>query len=129
MNQDHEKVLEYRMLYQQLQQLQQNLTGLEQHLQELGKLQETLEHLSKVESDKDVLIPLGSGIFFKGKILDTSKLIMNVGANILVEKTVPEAVETVQKQANEVEQLLLQLEQEAGQIADQLEEVKKDIQE
>lgn len=117
--------LEYQMLMQQFHQLQQNLSSLEQHIEDLKKLEENLHNLSQIKEGTETLIPVGSGIFFKGQVKDTKNLIMNVGANVCVEKDNAGAIQSVQEQVNEVEGLLGQMEAEAQKIATRLEELKQ----
>ncbi len=124
-----EKILEYRLLFQELQKLQENIEALEQHLEELKKIQTNLESISETSANTETLIPLGSGLFLKGQILDTQKVIMNVGSSICVEKTIKEAGETVQKQFDEIETVLGQLEEQAEQLATNLENLKSQISE
>ena len=126
MNQDG-KIMEYRILFQQLQKIQQNVQAVEQHLDELKKIQENLETLRTLKSNTETFIPLGSGLFLKGTIAETETLLMNVGSHICIEKKLPEAVEAVQKQAIEIEQLLTQLEEEATDVSTQLEHLRAEI--
>lgn len=122
-----EKILEYKLLFQQLQQLQQNIHAVGQHLEDLKKIQENIETISSTSSGTETLVPLGSGIFLKAQVKDTTRLIMNVGASICVEKTPLEAVEAVSKQLIEMEQLFGQLEEEAERTAEQIQYFKKEM--
>lgn len=127
MKPSQDKVLEYKILFQQLQKLQQQIGAVEQHLGELSKIQESVEEISKIKKDSETFIPLGSGLFLKGKIIDNEKILMNVGAGICMEKSVKEAVETVQKQTKEIENLLSQLENDSETIAAKLESIKQEV--
>ena len=126
---NQEKILEYNFLLKHLQQLQQNTQAIHNHLEELKNIQENFTQLATTPPGTETLIPLGSGLFFKGKTESADNILINVGANILVEKTIPQAMETIQKQFSEIEQLLSQLEEEAGKLTEQLENVRREMKE
>ena len=126
-NPEQAAALEYKLLLHQFQKLQQNIAALEQHIDDLKKIQENIETIATTEVGKETLIPLGSGIFIKGTLSNNKELLMNVGANVCLDKPIPEALQTVAKQAEEVGALIDQLEQETENIALRLEEAKKAI--
>ncbi len=112
---------------QQLQQLQQNISALDKHIVDLNSLDQGLEQLTKIKTNQETLIPFGSGIFLKGEIKDNSTVIMNVGNNICVEKTLDEARETVAKQLEEVTLVLEQLREEMERNSIQLNSLQQEF--
>ena len=128
-DQNQSQVLEYKILMQQMQKLQQNVGNLDEHIHELKRIQENIEALEKTSKGTETLIPVGSGLFFKGTIEETQTLLMNIGSNICVEKTSQEALHTVTKQLEDVENLITELEQEATETAQRLEELKQEMNE
>ena len=122
-----EKYIEYEFLMQQLQQLQQNISALDKHIVDLNSLDQGLEQLTKIKTNQETLIPFGSGIFLKGEIKDNSTVIMNVGNNICVEKTLDEARETVAKQLEEVTLVLEQLREEMERNSVQLNSLQQEF--
>ena len=107
-----ERYMEYQMLTQQFQQIQQNIQALDKHVNDLSGLKQNIETISELKSNKETLIPLGNGIFLKGELKDSKNVIMNVGSDIFVEKTTNEAIETVEKQLGEVTNFLEQMQHE-----------------
>src|SRR3989338_2465361 len=122
MNDSHlkEKYMEYQFLMQQLQQLQQNISALEQHILDLNNLYENLSYLNQSKVESEVLMPLGSGIFLKGELKDNKSVIMNVGNNVCVEKNIDEAKNTINKQLEEVINVLEQLKEEINNTTEKL---------
>lgn len=123
-----EKYLEFQMLSQQLQQLQQNIESLEKHIVDLSTLKESLDNISKVKPGEESLMPLGNGVFIKGEIKETQNVIMNVGSDVFVERTVVEAIETVEKQLGEVNILFTNMQEEALQTHSKITEIQEEFQ-
>ena len=72
-------------------------------------------------------MPLGSGIFVKGELKDNNNLIMNVGSNICVEKTVDEGKETISKQLNDISGVFEQLQIEIQRTTERLQELQNEF--
>ncbi|MBI5392199.1 prefoldin subunit alpha [Candidatus Woesearchaeota archaeon] len=123
---DQQSTLELQMLWQHMQQLQQHVSTLQQHHQELQRLQHHLQEMSTITSGTSLYFPMGSGIFFSGVLQDSKHLLMNVGAGICVEKSVPDALETLGKQLVDVESLLTQFETQLEQGSERLQELQKE---
>ena len=123
-----EKYMEYQILMQQLQQLQQNISALEKHIIDLRGLDDNLNSLSQTKINSETLMPLGSGIFLKGELKDNKTVIMNVGNNVCVEKNMVEARDTVNKQLEEVSIVLGQLQEEVDNTAVKLNEMQSELQ-
>ncbi len=111
------KYMEYQMLQQQIKQLQQQLQQFQQQEVELSSLSQSLDDFKKLEKGADTLVPISSGIFAKAKLSDNEGLLVNVGANTIVKKSVEETKSLISKQSSEVkkiqEQLLAQLQKAA----------------
>ncbi len=123
-----EKYMEYQMLMQQLQQMQQNVTALEKHITDLTTLNMHLETLKDLKEDTDTLIPLGSGIFLRGKISNTAEVVMNVGSGVCVDQTLEEAQQTVLKQLEEIHLLYEQMQAEVENTSFNLQHLRNEFQ-
>lgn len=123
-----EMYAEYQMLMQQMQQLQQNLQELQRHVSDLGKLKRNLNEISLINVDTETLVPLGNGIFLHAELKDNKNIVMNVGSEAFVDKTIDEAKETIEKQIGEVTNVVLQMEQEMEKTAHRIEEIQEEFQ-
>ena len=123
-----EMYTEYQMLMQQMQQLQQNLQELQRHVSDLNNLKKNLDEISFVELNTETLVPLGNGIFLHAELKDNKNIVMNVGSDVFVDKTFSEAKETVDKQMNEVTNVVLQMEQEIEKATYRIEEIQEEFQ-
>ncbi len=91
--------------YKHFQMLQEHIEQMTHHVQMLGQQSEELEisknalvELAKTENGTEILAPLSNGIFIKSNLVDNKKVIVNVGSNTTVERTIPEAVALLEKE-------------------------------
>ncbi len=103
-------------LYNQLELIQRQIQSVESQLDEIVKQKEqvktsvkALKDLSE-EKSEEVLVPIVNGVFAKAKLLDTKKLLVSVGSNVLVSKSTDEAVKLLEDNVKELETYQGQLE-------------------
>jgi len=127
-NEDLQKVyLEFQILSQQMNQLQQQINSITTNIFELKNLEKSLDEIQKVKKDNKILIPLGSNIFIKGKLEESKEVIMGVGSKALVKKDLSYAKTMVNKQTMELEAINSQMQQEIKNITPQLENLQKEL--
>ncbi|MBI4447341.1 prefoldin subunit alpha [Candidatus Woesearchaeota archaeon] len=119
---------EFRILSEQINQMQQHLSNLDHQLAELIQLQNALTDLESLKVGSKVLIPLGSGVFLQGELKDNKEIVMAVGSAVSVKKTVGDAKNIVEGQISEMKQITAQLEQELSQGAMQYRMVQHQLQ-
>ena len=113
--------------YQQMQELQQNLKEIQQQLQLLFQQRTELEHLTgalqelgNTTGEQEVLIPLGAGIFIKASIKDVKTILLNVGAEVIVEKNVEDTLQLVERQNKELQTIESSMQEELAHVNQQL---------
>ncbi len=110
---------QYQIAYQ-VEQMQKVIESIEAQLNEVSAIKESLEDFKRLEGKEEVLFPLANGIFASGRLSDSKRLKMNVGNNVVVEKTVDEALELMQRQYDEISnykhELLKQMELLLGKL-------------
>jgi prefoldin alpha subunit len=111
-NQMKEKYMQFQMLQQQMEQVSQHLEMFNQQLSELDISINAVKELETAEKDNELLAPIADGIFFKAKLIDNQKLVVNVGSNVTVERTVPEVVVLLKEQKKETSKRM----QEADEV-------------
>lgn len=103
------KYAEYQTIDQRVKQIKEQLEKFEIQIQELNNIHESLMELKQVKNNTELLVPMSSGIFVKAAVQNTDKLIVNVGANIGVEKTIDETANLLAVQQNEIVEYRQQL--------------------
>lgn len=111
-----EMMVEVETLRAQSTALQQQLMVVMNTLQELRAAQQALENLDGLESKSDILVPLGGGAFVNANLGDTSKVILNLGANVMAEKPRTEALSVIGGQVDQLEDANKKLEEAIGMI-------------
>ncbi len=84
-----ELMMEMQFLAQQLGQLQQQVEMFQDRINQISVLKQGIDDVKKNDGG-DVLLPISDGIFAKGTISNKESLIVNVGADVMVEKTFDE---------------------------------------
>jgi prefoldin alpha subunit len=98
MEDKQQKYLELQMMQQQIEEISKQTEELNQQLLDIEISRNALEEVGKTEVGTEILAQIANGIFVKTKLLDNEKLIVNVGADTTVEKTIPEVVEMLSEQ-------------------------------
>ena len=104
-----EMYMEFQVLEQHIRQLQKQLEAVTQQLIELTITSSSLDEFNKTKPGKEIFVPLSSGIFAKASIKDTSGLLVNVGANVVVQKDVASTKKLIQKQMEEIKKIQEQM--------------------
>lgn len=107
-----------------LQEIQGTLQQIEGQLLELNLVKSNLDAFGRQKAGSQILAPISNGIFVSGELKDNARLIVNVGSNVAVKKTIPETKGLLDERMHELEDyradLMANLERVAGR-AQQLE--------
>jgi len=132
MMKEREKVLQ--KLYMQYQMLQQHLENMQQQSKVIGTQLidlmgtiQSLEDLKNVREGTEILIPISSGVYAKARINDTSNLVVNVGADVTVSKSIDETKAVVERQAEELEKIQNQVLTELQRLSVKAAAIEKEM--
>ena len=119
-----ERIIAYRVLEARLNSLvkQRDLLS-----SKLAEVRSTLESIEEIEKSEEVLFPLASGAYTLGKIIDKQKIVLSIGANIALEKSLIEAKKFLNERKDEIEKALTQINKEISQISFNLQVLEKEI--
>ncbi|MFA6072721.1 MAG: prefoldin subunit alpha [Candidatus Woesearchaeota archaeon] len=105
----------YHDWMQRVQYLEKLLGDLDNNMHNIEILKEQISSFETLRGDEEILAPVANGIFISAKLVDVKKFKVNVGKGIMVDKTIPETLELIEKQEQEIhltrEQILLKLEE------------------
>ena len=85
-------------------------------LTDYHKAKLTVEHMKSTSHQSDIMYPIGGGAFLTGAISDPSKVLVNVGAGYLLEKSIDDAIKKIDERIAAAEENLTRLNQMAQQI-------------
>ena len=113
-----ELMYKLQMYEQQIQQLQQQLEAVEQAIIEMNSLVLGFDELVG-SKDKEILAPIGRGIFVKTKLI-SEDLTVDVGGKNFVKKSIPETKKLIQDQVIKLEEVKKELEGNLEEINNEL---------
>ena len=116
------------MLEQHIKQLQKQLELITNQLMELHVTSHSLDEFNKIKNAKEVFVPLSSGIFAKATIQDTSELIVNVGANVVVKKDTVSTKKLIQNQIEEIKKIQKQMIDDLEKMANSAAQLEMQLQ-
>lgn len=126
---NQEKYLELKVLQEQIEKITQHVEFLSTQFAEIENSKEALEELSKQQVGSELLAPIANGIFVKSSLKDTKTLLVNVGADTVVEKTIPQVIELLDNQAEQISQKLEEVQTFLEEMQDHAIRTYKQLQE
>jgi len=91
---------------QQLESIDIQLQYLQSTLADYQRAKITIGQLNTVDDNSELLIPVGAGTFVNGSLKNTSNVLIGVGAGIVIEKTVDEAVIKLEERIKRIQENL-----------------------
>lgn len=122
-----EKYIEFQILSEQLNQLNQQFVNIEQHIFELKSLLDSIKKISEIKENQEALIPVGAGVYLKGTIKSKEDAIITVGANVAVKKSMEDVQILVKKQIEEMEKIMIETENQVEAINSHLIDLKNEL--
>lgn len=98
-------------------------------MNELQMANATLDGLKNEKKGSSILVPLGGGSYLKAKIEDVERLIIGVGADVALEKTVSAAQEDMGARILELDKARISLRQQLEQALSRMDTVRRRVQE
>lgn len=86
----------------QLESIAQNQQLIQISLEELERARETLSQYQKAKEGDELLVPIGGNSFVFAKVATNSKAIVGIGTGISVEKSLQEAIKTMDDRSKEL---------------------------
>ena len=90
--------------------LNDQLKLVELQLTEFKSAKELLDSLESLNLDKEVLFPIGGGVYIKGKVANVETVLLDVGADVLSESSVKDAAEIAAKSISDLTEAKSKLE-------------------
>ncbi len=125
------KVREKLLILQQLQGeselLQRRIVELELVDTELEKTIESLEYFNNLDGSVEALMNIGGGVFAYVDVKDSKKMLVDVGAGVIVEKEVGEVIKSLKKRKEKLEENIKKLNESLERIALEAEKIQAEI--
>ncbi len=118
---------DYVLLQRYAENLTSALTSVLNELNEINLAKESIKQLSRYSKLDNVLVSLDRAgyAYMHGLLKDTSKVLVNIGANYYVVVDSTRATEILERRAGELQEIRKKLEHELSAISQKLEELKQ----
>jgi prefoldin alpha subunit len=121
------KYIELQTLDQHIKLIQDQLQTMENQIMELIYTIQSLDDLKNIRKNSEIFVPVSSGIFTKAEIKENKKLLVNIGANIVIEKEPDDIKKMLEKQVEEIKQLQLKSLNELNKLASRAGSIETEI--
>lgn len=99
---EEEQMLMAQLMQQQVAEIEDQIAQIDAKKMELQIVMDSIKDL-KERSNSDLLVPIGSGVLAKAELRDGGNFLINVGANVIVEKSAQESRDVVIIQMGELD--------------------------
>ncbi|WP_456365687.1 prefoldin subunit alpha [Thermococcus sp.] len=120
---------EIRSYLGEIEYLREQIGAIDATIAELRITDSTLAYLKEKGEGRAIYIPLGSGVAIRGKIEKPDDVVVDVGAGILINATVDEARENIEKRINTLMELRLALLRKIEEDTRKVNELLKELRE
>jgi prefoldin alpha subunit len=122
-----EKIMTYRVLQSRL---DETIKQRELVMNKIVEVENTLSSLDEIEkTDKESLFPVGPEAYVFGKLTNNKKMLVGIGANIILEKTFDEGKEMLKKGKDELEIAMKEIQDEISRLSADLQQLTPELQE
>lgn len=122
-----QKVLTYRILQSHLEQLKKDAELIERKYIEVEATKQFLNDAKDGKKDTEILLPVGAGIFAKGKLTD-KKLLFDIGSGVMVNKSNADVEAVVENSIAEIESAVKKLNKEMQETVHKLNDLTSELQ-
>ncbi len=122
-----EKLVLYQLLQRHLEDLRQQALLLERVFIEIETTRQTVDDLKKLKDENETFVSLGSGVFIHGRVPGTKKLLIDIGAGVLVEKNTGSTDDILDDKRKELENASRELENEMANTLKKMNELGMEL--
>lgn len=128
-----EEASKYMMIVEQckeqLNQLEMQSQYIQATIMDYNKARLTIEQLNKLEKEIEMIFPIGGGTYLNSTTKKQEKILVDIGAGIITEKTYDEAIKKIDEKIQNIEKSLTKLSEMMQNIQKQGEEAAEKAQE
>ena len=122
-----EKYAEFRVAMAHIRQMQEQLEAVEQKKHDLEEAEAGVSQLKQARKGAKMLAPVTDGIFVKATLEDTDEVLVNVGSDVCVKKTVEEAGKILKEKRQELMSYQEMMLEELNKLTDSAHQLEKEL--
>jgi prefoldin alpha subunit len=120
---------ESRYLEETVNEIQNRINMTNSAITELRVSSMTLEGLEKEKKGSQLFVPIGGGSYVKAKLVTAKKIVVGIGADVAVERTLKETKEELKARIAELEKTREALGQQFNQVIGRMQENRDKMEE
>jgi len=121
-----ELMIQYELLKREVTNIDAQIRELQLKHNELEMVKQGIKAI-KGQSQNEILVPAGAGLYVKSKLVDGKNCLVNVGANVIMKKTITEAVKLINQQIDNAMNVIIKLNEAAEQLINRMIEIEPQI--
>ncbi len=114
---NEEILMELQQLNEQLQNYRAFYEEIKRKLNDINVVISALKEISKIKTKRKMLVPIANGIFLRAELDETAQVVVNVGADVCVNKSVKDTIKILEKRKVDVEKQLEDVENIIEQLS------------
>ena len=122
------KYLQLQLMKQQLNGMLEEKALLDEKISEIAATIDAIENLKDVKKDQRIWSPIGSAAFVESDLKDSNKILVGVGAGIIVKKTREGAILTMQERMQELNSIDKEFMTEINKFSEQISVLEPEVQ-
>lgn len=111
----------------QINQVQKQIQALNNQLVELELVNKGLDDFKETKAGTGILVSLSPGIYARAELKNNEDLIVNIGANVVVKKKIPDTKKLIDNQINEIKKIREQMTGDIQKLILKASSVEKEI--
>jgi prefoldin alpha subunit len=122
-----EKMVQYQMLEESFKELNERRELFTSRMMEIEQTKQAIDEIEKAK-ENNVFVPLGSSVFLPGKLDKKEKMVVGVGSDIVMEKSVEEVKEILDKRKKMLEEGMEDVQNHMEEIIEKIRKIEPEIQ-
>ena len=103
--------------------IRKQMEAMQTSLMELGSAIDAVNNIKKAKGD--TLVPLGSGVYLSCPKLAVDRVIINIGANVMIQKKPDEAVKILETRQKKLNSIIKAMQEDLGLVVQAIEGLNK----
>ncbi len=120
------KVNELRVLENSINEINSRQSIISRAMLDSNASIEAIKTLSENEK-QDTLMPIGGGVYLDAKLSKPSSLVVNIGSNVAVQKSVEDTIQYLESRAKELEQAGISLEGQKIELVNRINSIRNEV--
>ena len=124
---DQEILVRYQTLESSFKSLKDQEKMVVEKIEELQRTKSSLTELGNVKEGQDIMIPIGSDNFVKGKIGKVDKILVGIGKGVAITKSREDTIRLLGNRINDLQKTFNEIIRRENEILSELEKIRPDI--